>query len=180
MCQPHSHGLVNTHPEAPASQENLAAVLARTEEAGRADRFTTISLQSAPFSVSERKGRAACLYDNEITSKRMVGLEGFEPPTHGLGNLVPLLAGFEKSGLYCFRQRVTNSMIPGRVLDLTRFEQRPTTDSLQRAPESSSHAVKPQPFRRAPRTVPPEFKEFCASISTRFRNLWPRLPFCLQ
>ena len=49
----------------------------------------------------------------------MVGLEGFEPPTHGLGNLVTVLTGFENSLPYYIRQQVTNSVILGRVLVLT-------------------------------------------------------------
>ena len=61
----------------------------------------------------------------------MVGLEGFEPPTHGLGNLVALLKGFEKIRLYYIRQRVTNSTILGRVLVLIRFERISTTVLLQ-------------------------------------------------
>jgi hypothetical protein len=61
----------------------------------------------------------------------MVGLEGFEPPTHGLGNLGPLLIGLENFQLYYIPQQVTNFAIPGYVLDLTRFEQRPTTVLLQ-------------------------------------------------
>ncbi len=61
----------------------------------------------------------------------MVGLEGFELPAHGLGNLVALLTGFGDFRLYYVRQRVTNSMILGRVLDLTRFEQITTTVLLQ-------------------------------------------------
>jgi len=49
----------------------------------------------------------------------MVGLEGFEPPTHGLGNLVALLTGFGNSKLYYIRQQVTNATILGIVLVLT-------------------------------------------------------------
>jgi hypothetical protein len=59
------------------------------------------------------------------------GLGGFEPPTYGLGNLVPLLNGYENFLLYYIRQQVTNLMILGRVLVLTRFEQRTTTVLLQ-------------------------------------------------
>ncbi len=61
----------------------------------------------------------------------MVGLGRFELPTHGLGNLETVLNGFENSLLYYIRQQVTNSMILGSVLDLTRFEQRTTTVLLQ-------------------------------------------------
>ena len=61
----------------------------------------------------------------------MVGLEGFEPPTHGLGKLFPLLNGLENFLLYYIPQQVTNSSIPGCVLDLIRFEQIPTTVLLQ-------------------------------------------------
>jgi hypothetical protein len=42
----------------------------------------------------------------------MVGLEGFEPPTHGLGNPVALLNGFENFLLYYIRQQVTRLVIP--------------------------------------------------------------------
>jgi hypothetical protein len=71
------------------------------------------------------------LYLIDRKRRRVVGLEGFEPPTHGLGNLVPLLSGFENFILYYIRQRVTNPMILGRVLVLTRFEQITTTVLLQ-------------------------------------------------
>ena len=71
------------------------------------------------------------LYLIDRKRRRVVGLEGFEPPTQGLGNLVPLLSGFENFILYYIRQRVTNPMILGRVLVLTRFEQITTTVLLQ-------------------------------------------------
>jgi hypothetical protein len=61
----------------------------------------------------------------------MVGLEGFEPPTHGLGKLFPLLNGLENSLLYYIPQQVTNPSTPASVLVLTRFEHRPTTVLLQ-------------------------------------------------
>ena len=70
----------------------------------------------------------------------MVGLQGFELPTHGLGNLVPLLSSFENFLLYYIRQQVTNAMILGRALVLTGFEQKTTTvltvPNLQSKPEA--------------------------------------------
>jgi hypothetical protein len=41
----------------------------------------------------------------------MVGLGRFELPTYGLGNLVPVLNGFENFVRYYLRQQVTNSSI---------------------------------------------------------------------
>jgi hypothetical protein len=61
----------------------------------------------------------------------MVGLEGFEPVTYGLGNLVTLLNGFENSLLYYIHQQLTNSMILGRVPVLIGFERITTTFLLQ-------------------------------------------------
>jgi hypothetical protein len=52
----------------------------------------------------------------------------FEPPTHGLGKLVPSSNGSEDLLRYYIRQRVTNSTILGRVLVLNRFE--PTTTTV--------------------------------------------------
>ena len=57
----------------------------------------------------------------------MAGLEGFEPPTHGLGKLFPLLNGLENFLLYYIPQQLTNSPILACVLDLTRFEHSPGT-----------------------------------------------------
>jgi hypothetical protein len=65
----------------------------------------------------------------------VVGLEGFGPPTHGLGNPVALLNGFENFVPYYIRQQVTNPMILGLVLNLTRFE-RITTTVLRQPPVS--------------------------------------------
>ena len=61
----------------------------------------------------------------------MVGLEGFEPPTHGLGKLGPVLIGLENISLYYISQQLTNFSIPKSVLVLTRFEHRPTSVLLQ-------------------------------------------------
>jgi len=41
----------------------------------------------------------------------MVGPEGFEPPTHGLGNLMAVLTGVEDLPLYYIRQQVTRLVI---------------------------------------------------------------------
>jgi hypothetical protein len=60
-----------------------------------------------------------------------VDLEGFEPPTHGLGKLFPLLNGLENFLLSYIPQQVTNSPILASVLVLTQFEQKPTTILLQ-------------------------------------------------
>jgi len=46
-------------------------------------------------------------------------------------SLIAFLTGSENSRLYYIRQPVTNSVILGRVLVLTRFEQRTTTVLLQ-------------------------------------------------
>jgi hypothetical protein len=77
----------------------------------------------------------------------MVGLGRFELPTYGLGNLFPMLTGYESFILYYILQSVTNSMISGCVLVLTRFEQRTTTVLLQQAPASFPHVSKPHPSR---------------------------------
>jgi len=44
---------------------------------------TTISLQSATFVAVNSPGVNLYLFDHK--RKSVVGLEGFEPPTHGLG-----------------------------------------------------------------------------------------------
>ncbi len=72
-------------PEVPTPHESLAGMVARAKEAGSAQRSTTISLQSGILGHSE--GTQSLSYPSEIKRKRVVGLEGFEPPTHGLGNL---------------------------------------------------------------------------------------------
>jgi hypothetical protein len=90
---------------------------------------TTISLQSADLGTVNTSPLNLYLIDHK--RKRVVGLEGFEPPTHRLGNLVPLLSSFENFILYYIRQPVTNLMILGRVLVLTRFERITATDLLQ-------------------------------------------------
>jgi hypothetical protein len=56
--------------------------------------FTTISLQSGLLGAFEQRQRLVYLL--EPPKERVVGLEGFEPPTHGLGNPVALLSSFEK------------------------------------------------------------------------------------
>jgi len=50
-------------------------------------RLTTVSLQSATFRAISTSSVDFYLFDPK--GKRMVGLEGFEPPTHGLGNRFP-------------------------------------------------------------------------------------------
>ena len=50
-------------------------------------RSTTISLQSGILAFSECSPNLP--YPSETTGKKLVGLEGFEPPTHGLGNRFP-------------------------------------------------------------------------------------------
>ena len=71
--------------------------------------------------------------------KTMVGLEGLEPPTRGLGKLEPLLTGSECVLFYYFFQRVTGSMTLAPVLVLTRFEQKSTTVLLQRRSRNRLH-----------------------------------------
>ncbi len=50
-------------------------------------RFTAISLQSGLLELYVWKPRL--VYPSEIKRERMASLEGFEPPTHGLGNQFP-------------------------------------------------------------------------------------------
>jgi len=46
-----------------------------------------------------------------VRAVKLVGLGRFELPTHGLGNLVPMLMGFELFRLYYIRQQVTSPTI---------------------------------------------------------------------
>lgn len=61
----------------------------------------------------------------------MVGLKGTEPPISGLRKPWSLLNRLVSFRLYYIPQQVTNSTVLARVLDLTRFEHRPTTVLLQ-------------------------------------------------
>jgi hypothetical protein len=63
------------------------------------------------YALGSRCIRGACCLNVRKLVGKVVGLEGFEPPTHGLGNLVPVLSGPENCGLYYTRQPVTSQNI---------------------------------------------------------------------